>query len=92
MNTNIKLLFTGVLSLLQVFMLAYNNDQWSAIFGNFTKFGLAAVSIMFDILFLLQHYVFYTDELQHKTMTKSTTADCIVMHDQMDRKDINDQD
>ena len=69
-------------------MLAYNNDQWSAIFGNFTKFGLAAVSIMFDILFLLQHYVFYTDELQHNNIE----ADCIVMNnDHMDKKDINDR-
>ena len=49
----------GVLSILQVFFLSYNNNQWCVIFGNFTKFGLALVSIIFDVLFLFQHYLFY---------------------------------
>ena len=75
--------YPGVLSVLQVFLLAYNNDQWSAIFGNFTKFGLAVVSIVFDVLFLVQHYVLYNEKVQHATMTKSNTTDIIMMHDHM---------
>lgn len=49
----------GVLSISQMFILAYNYDDWSSIFGNFTKFGLGLISILFDIIFVLQHYVLY---------------------------------
>lgn len=57
---NILLDFTGgVLSIAQMFFLAYNYDDWTSIFGNFTKFGLGAISISFDIIFVIQHYVLY---------------------------------
>ena len=35
------------------------SDDWGSIFGDPTKFGLGAFSICFDILFMLQHFVFY---------------------------------
>ncbi|KAH7955046.1 hypothetical protein HPB49_024243 [Dermacentor silvarum] len=41
------------------FLLSHRADDWSSLFGNFTKFGLGLISIMFDVLFMLQHYVFY---------------------------------
>ncbi|XP_022319379.2 cystinosin-like [Crassostrea virginica] len=57
---NVLLDFTGgSFSLLQMFLLAYNNDDWSSIFGDPTKFGLGAFSILFDILFMVQHYCLY---------------------------------
>lgn len=57
---NILLDFTGgSLSILQMFLLAYNNDDWKSIFGDFTKFGLGAISILFDLLFMVQHYCLY---------------------------------
>lgn len=34
-------------------------DDWVSIFGDPTKFGLGLFSVMFDILFVLQHYAFY---------------------------------
>ena len=34
-------------------------DDWSSIFGDPTKFGLGFFSILFDILFIIQHYVLY---------------------------------
>ena len=34
-------------------------DDWTSIFGDPTKFGLAAFSIAFDLLFMLQHYVLF---------------------------------
>lgn len=37
----------------------YFLDDWDSIFGDFTKFGLGIFSIAFDVLFILQHYVFY---------------------------------
>jgi len=57
---NILLDFTGgSLSILQMFLKSYDYDDWMSIFGNVTKFGLGLFSVLFDILFILQHYVFY---------------------------------
>ncbi|ESN98363.1 hypothetical protein HELRODRAFT_84702 [Helobdella robusta] len=57
---NVMLDFTGgCFSLLQMFLIAYNNDDWSSLFGSPTKFGLGLFSIIFDIIFFLQHYCFY---------------------------------
>jgi len=35
------------------------SDDWDEIFGDFTKFGLGAISLIFDILFIVQHYGIY---------------------------------
>lgn len=57
---NIVLDFTGgVFSLMQMFFLAYNYDNWISIFLNPTKFGLGLFSICFDITFFIQHFVLY---------------------------------
>ncbi|XP_055885849.1 cystinosin-like isoform X1 [Biomphalaria glabrata] len=57
---NVLLDFTGgSLSLLQMFLLSYNSDDWGSIFGDPTKFGLGLFSILFDILFMVQHYCLY---------------------------------
>jgi len=64
---NILLDFTGgSTSLLQMFLLAYNNDDWKEIFGDFTKFGLGAISLSFDILFIFQHYIFYRHSIHYQ--------------------------
>ena len=42
-----------------IFQYSIFSDDWSSIFGDPTKFGLGLFSVMFDILFILQHYVFY---------------------------------
>ena len=34
-------------------------DDWGSIFGDPTKFGLGFFSILFDILFIVQHYCLY---------------------------------
>ncbi|XP_066146383.1 cystinosin homolog [Euwallacea fornicatus] len=57
---NILLDFTGgMLSMLQMILNAYNYDDWVSIFGDPTKFGLGLFSVLFDIFFMVQHYVFY---------------------------------
>jgi len=49
---NILLDFTGgTLSMLQMFLIAYNNDDWGSLFGDPTKFGLGFFSVAFDIFF-----------------------------------------
>ncbi|KFR05487.1 Cystinosin [Opisthocomus hoazin] len=49
----------GSFSLLQMFLQSYNNDQWKLIFGDPTKFGLGVFSVIFDIVFMVQHYCLY---------------------------------
>ncbi|XP_064424660.1 cystinosin isoform X1 [Latimeria chalumnae] len=57
---NVLLDFTGgSFSLLQMFLQSYNNDEWMLIFGDPTKFGLGLFSIMFDVIFIAQHYCLY---------------------------------
>uniref|UniRef100_A0A336LCR6 Cystinosin homolog n=1 Tax=Culicoides sonorensis TaxID=179676 RepID=A0A336LCR6_CULSO len=64
---NIILDFTGgILSMLQMILNAYNYNDWVSIFGDPTKFGLGLFSVAFDILFIIQHYVLYRDNVQYE--------------------------
>ncbi|KAM4795645.1 cystinosin [Rhinophrynus dorsalis] len=57
---NVLLDFTGgSFSIIQMFLQSYNNDAWKLIFGDPTKFGLGVFSIVFDIVFITQHYCLY---------------------------------
>lgn len=57
---NILLDFTGgFLSIGQMFVISYNENDWGSVFGDPTKFGLGLFSVLFDIVFILQHYFFY---------------------------------
>eukprot|EP00092_Neocalanus_flemingeri_P033043 GFUD01035937.1.p1 GENE.GFUD01035937.1~~GFUD01035937.1.p1 ORF type:complete len:411 (+),score=26.97 GFUD01035937.1:244-1476(+) len=70
---NILLDFTGgSLSIVQMILISYNNDDWSSIFGDPTKFGLGFFSVVFDIFFMLQHYIFYRGNLPHETLAGSS--------------------
>lgn len=35
------------------------SDDFQSIFGDPTKFGLGLFSVLFDVLFMVQHYVLY---------------------------------
>jgi cystinosin len=66
---NILLDFTGgMLSMLQMFLIGYNNDDWDSIFGDFTKFGLGLISVLFDVLFIVQHYWLYRGNAPHEEL------------------------
>ncbi|CAF1042297.1 unnamed protein product [Rotaria sordida] len=73
---NILLDFTGgILSVLQMFFLATNYNDWSSIFGSPTKFALGFFSVLFDVLFIVQHYILYRTN-EHTTMqTNLSTND-----------------
>lgn len=64
---NIMLDFTGgTLDILQMILQAVNVNDWSAFYANPVKFGLGFVSIFFDIIFMVQHYVLYPNaEVPH---------------------------
>ncbi|XP_048485003.1 cystinosin homolog isoform X2 [Plutella xylostella] len=51
----------GFLSILQMILNAYNYHDWISFFGDATKFGLGLFSLIFDVFFILQHYVFYRE-------------------------------
>jgi len=52
-------LIGGILSFLQMFIISINKNDWTPFTGNITKVGLAIFSILFDIIFMCQHYVLY---------------------------------
>lgn len=66
---NVLLDFTGgVLSILQMILQSYNNDQWMLFFGNPTKFGLGLFSVLFDLLFISQHYCLYRQPAEYQAV------------------------
>mmetsp|Transcript_18511 Transcript_18511/g.55827 ORF Transcript_18511/g.55827 Transcript_18511/m.55827 type:complete len:227 (-) Transcript_18511:526-1206(-) len=57
---NIILDFTGgALSLSQLVLDAACASDWSKISGDPVKFGLGLVSMLFDVLFMMQHFIWY---------------------------------
>jgi hypothetical protein len=52
----------GVLSIAQMFIIAFNANDWTTITGDLTKLGLGVFSMGFDLFFMLQHYVWYRDQ------------------------------
>jgi cystinosin len=70
---NIILDFTGgTLSDLQLVLDCADLHDFSGIAGNLAKFALGSVSILFDIVFFLQHYVFYAERSDNGDTTEET--------------------
>lgn len=59
----------NIFSLIQMFLLAINYNDWVPIFGSVTKFGLIILSIIFDLIFIIQHYVLYKNSQQQQQQT-----------------------
>ncbi|MEW5313942.1 MAG: hypothetical protein WDW38_005472 [Sanguina aurantia] len=51
----------GLLSLLQLVMDCTAKGDWHAVTGNPVKFGLGFISLFFDAIFSVQHYVLFRD-------------------------------
>jgi cystinosin len=51
----------GVLSIMQMVFLAIDQDDSNQITGNPAKLGLGLESLLFDAIFIFQHYVLYTN-------------------------------
>lgn len=72
---NVLLDFTGgMLSMLQMLLNGYNYDDWASIFGDPTKFGLGLFSVLFDILFIVQHYVLYRTRKEEKNVQEESST------------------
>mmetsp|Transcript_20473 Transcript_20473/g.26536 ORF Transcript_20473/g.26536 Transcript_20473/m.26536 type:complete len:351 (+) Transcript_20473:1479-2531(+) len=72
--SNVLLDFSGgLLSVLQLLVDGYSRG-WSGLIGDPIKFGLGFISMIFDIIFMLQHYVFYckkSEDLPERTSFSS---------------------
>ncbi|KAJ1329350.1 cystinosin [Microdochium nivale] len=51
----------GVLSIAQLGIDSYLQNDWSGITGNPVKFTLGNVSMIYDVFFMLQHYCWFAD-------------------------------
>jgi cystinosin len=51
----------GVLSLAQLGIDSYLQRDWSGVTGNPVKFALGNLSVIFDLVFIVQHYILYKD-------------------------------
>lgn len=49
----------GSTSMMQMLTIAYNYNDWKTLQGNLPKLGLAIASMFYDVIFLLQEFVFY---------------------------------
>ena len=49
----------GVLSIAQLVIDSSLQSDWSGITGNPVKLGLGNISIVFDVVFMVQHYILY---------------------------------
>lgn len=51
----------GVLSVVQLVIDSALESDWAGVTGNPVKFGLGNVSVFFDLVFVVQHYVLYRE-------------------------------
>lgn len=49
----------GWLSMAQLILDSSLQNDWSGITGNPVKFGLGNITIVFDVIFFVQHYILY---------------------------------
>lgn len=62
----------GFFSLLQVFIDCITLGNWTSISGNPVKFGMGLSSIVFDFVFIIQHYFWYTHPLDRNHNSEET--------------------
>lgn len=58
--------------------------DWSGLTGNPVKFGLASISLIFDVIFILQHFVLY-GPVSERGERDETSVDA-VRHEGMERE------
>ncbi|VDN52718.1 unnamed protein product [Dracunculus medinensis] len=64
----------GSMDICQIILQGANTDDWSVFTGNPVKFGLGCVSMLFDIVFIIQHYVLYRNSEETKSQPNTNTV------------------
>jgi len=73
---NILLDFTGgTLSDVQLVLDCAAMNDWTGITGNLTKLALGSVSVVFDLVFMAQHYILYPRRDDSRSQSMSDDAD-----------------
>jgi len=60
-----------------MFIDAINNDDWDGTLGNPGKLGLGLISIVFNVIFLLQHFVLYKKNRKRNASRSSKISDSL---------------
>ncbi|XP_076033306.1 cystinosin homolog [Oratosquilla oratoria] len=71
----------GLFSLIQMFLLAANYDNWTSILTDPAKLGLGLLAIFYNILFFVQHFCLYREEpkcIEEKSPPKTKDIDPIM--------------
>lgn len=70
----------GTLSLINLFLDAACENDWTKVSGDPVKFGLGFVSMVFDVVFIVQHYGIYRQRegLPSKLLATSLLVDVAV--------------
>eukprot|EP01126_Amoeba_proteus_P024897 TRINITY_DN2496_c0_g1_i1.p1 TRINITY_DN2496_c0_g1~~TRINITY_DN2496_c0_g1_i1.p1 ORF type:complete len:121 (-),score=17.25 TRINITY_DN2496_c0_g1_i1:245-607(-) len=58
----------GLLSFAQQFVDATISDSWTTFTGDPAKVALSAISVCFDVLFIIQHYCLYGEQPRYKEL------------------------
>lgn len=65
------------MDIVQMIIQASNTNDWTPFYGNPVKFGLGLVSMVFDVLFMVQHYFLYPNseayEIRHEANNSTET-------------------
>ncbi|KAL4797491.1 PQ loop repeat-domain-containing protein [Aspergillus venezuelensis] len=70
----------GLLSLAQLVLDSAFQNDWSGIAGNPIKFLLSNVTIFFDLVFMVQHYILYRDAKDEDTTTHPDVHSPLLSH------------
>lgn len=75
-NTVIMDIIGSILSILQLVLDCYDLDDWSGITGNIVKLFLGSISLIFDGIFAVQHYILYSHDngYQYKPLQNTITS------------------
>jgi len=72
-------LLGGTFSLAQMFINAWNHDDWTSLYGNIAKLGLGGFSIFFDMIFVIQHFLLYRNNNRAEIMVKYEEEECSLL-------------
>lgn len=60
----------GTMSLAQMALIAINTGDWRGFYGNIGKFGIGLISLIFDLIFEIQHYILYRNPKTEEDLEK----------------------
>lgn len=62
----------GLLSFIQLFIDAISTNNYSGIYGNYVKLILAIITMFFDSIFIIQHFILYRKPCYELLQTDKT--------------------